>query len=111
MAVNKPVNINDDEFEEKVLSGDGLIVVDFWAPWCGPCHSMAPALEAFAEENADKLEVFKLDVDDNPKTAERYKITGVPTIMFFRDGEKVDANVGAMSQASLQAKIDELEGK
>lgn len=108
MTETKPVTISDADFEEMVLQGKGIIVVDFWAPWCGPCHSMAPALEAFAEANAEKVRVFKLDVDDNPKTAEKYEIRSVPTVMFFRHGEAIDTNMGAMSQVSLQEKLDTL---
>jgi thioredoxin 1 len=110
MEDQKPVAITDAEFEEMVLKGSGITVVDFWAPWCGPCHTMAPGLEAFAQANAEKVRVYKLDVDDNPKTAEKYEIRSVPTVIFFRDGEVIDANMGAMSQASLQEKLDTLSG-
>ena len=110
MEEKKPVAITDADFEAMVLEGNGIRVVDFWAPWCGPCHSMAPALEAFSEANADKVHVFKLDVDDNPKTAEKYEIRSVPTVIFFKDGESIDTTMGAMSQASLQEKLDTLSG-
>ncbi|MBW2207455.1 MAG: thioredoxin [Deltaproteobacteria bacterium] len=110
MEEKKPVAILDADFEAMVLKGNGIRVVDFWAPWCGPCHSMAPALEAFSEANADKVHVFKLDVDDNPKTAEKYEIRSVPTVIFFKDGESIDTTMGAMSQAALQEKLDNLTG-
>lgn len=110
MEGKKPVAITDADFNEMVLQGSGISVVDFWAPWCGPCHSMAPALEAFAEANAEKVRVFKLDVDDNPKTAETYEIRSVPTVIFFKNGEAIETNMGAMSQASLQEKLDNLSG-
>lgn len=110
MEEKKPKAITDADFEEIVLKGKGVRVVDFWAPWCGPCHSMAPALEAFAQANGERVKVFKLDVDDNPKTAEKYEVRSVPTILFFKDGELKETNVGAMSQASLQAKLDHLSG-
>jgi len=110
MGEKKPVAITDADFEEMVLKGTGISVVDCWAPWCGPCHSMAPGLEAFAEANGERVNVFKLDVDDNPKTAEKYEVRSVPTILFFRDGELIDTKVGAMSQASLQEKLDHLSG-
>ena len=110
MEEKKPKSITDADFEEMVLQADGIRVVDCWAPWCGPCHSMAPALEAFAEANAERVKVFKLDVDDNPKTAEKYEVRSIPTILFFKDGELKETNVGAMSQASLQEKLDTLSG-
>lgn len=108
MDKNSPVPIGDAQFEEKVLKASGAVVVDFWAPWCGPCVQMAPALEAFADSNAGKVIVYKLDVDENPKTAERFEIRSVPTIIFFRDGQAQHISRGAMSAASLQNKLNEL---
>lgn len=108
MSENKPKDLDDDQFEEEVLQGKGISVVDFWAPWCGPCHQMAPALEAFAGVNAGKVRVFKVDSDDNPKTAEKYGIRGIPTVIFFKDGEPIDTTRGAMSQSALQSKLDGL---
>ncbi len=108
MSKNKPTEISDDQFNEEVLSRKGLSVVDFWSPTCGPCHQMAPALEAFAEANAEKVKVFKIDVEDNPKTSEKYKIRSIPTIIFFKNTEPVETSVGAMSQSSLQEKLDAL---
>ena len=106
-VLNKPVEINDATFKE-VIQSNPLVVVDCWAPWCGPCHTMAPALEAFANANDGKVKVYKLDVDDNPKTAERYKIRSIPTVIFFKDGEPVDITAGAMSESALQEKLDSL---
>ena len=80
-------------------------MVDFWAPWCGPCHNMAPALEAFAESNAEKIKVYKLDVDDNPKTAEKYVIKSIPTLIFFKNGEPLDTLRGAASRDTLEEKL------
>lgn len=108
MSEHKPISLNDAQFSQEVLHGQGLAVVDFWAPWCGPCLQMAPALDAFAEANQGKVRVFKLDVDDNPKTAERYEIRSIPTLIFFRDGEPVYASRGAMTQAKLQEQLDRL---
>ena len=109
MSEDKPINITDAQFGEMVLEAEGTIVVDFWAPWCGPCHQMAPALEAFAKENAGKVKVFKLDSDDNPKTAEKYEIKSIPTIIFFQNGEPVSRTVGAMTEATLQSTFDGLK--
>jgi thioredoxin 1 len=106
MSENSPSSITDAAFDDKVLNRDGVTVVDFWAPWCGPCHTMAPALEAFAVANNGSVTVFKLDVDDNPKTAERYEIRSVPTVIFFKAGEPVYTSRGAMSGSSLQERLD-----
>ena len=108
MSESKPMNITDAQFEQEVLKAEGISVIDFWAPWCGPCHTMAPALEAFAEANAGRVRVYKLDVDDNPKTAEKYEIRSIPTVIFFKDGEPEVVSVGAISEAGLQEKLDVL---
>ena len=110
MPGTKPLSIDDSQFDQQVLKAEGIVIVDFWAPWCGPCLQMAPGLENFAEENEGAVKVFKLDVDDNPKTAEKYEIRSVPTVIFFKDGEPVFVSRGAMSQASMQQKLDELLG-
>jgi thioredoxin 1 len=105
MADNKPVHVTDQDFEDVVLKRPGVAVVDFWAPWCGPCHTMAPALDAFAAANAEGIGVFKLDVDDNPKTAEKYAIRSIPTVIYFKDGKPVHTSVGALSESALQEKL------
>ncbi len=108
MSENKPIEIPDYDFGQQVLQAEGVAIVDFWAPWCGPCHTMAPALEAFAADNAGKVKVFKIDSDDNPKMADRYGIKSIPTVIFFKDGEPVETHVGAMTQAALQSKLDDM---
>ena len=108
MSEKKPINITDADFEEKVIDSKGISVVDFWAPWCGPCHTMAPALEAFALANEGKLKVNKLDVDDNPKTSEKFQIRSIPTVMFFKDGEAVDTHIGAMTESSLEGRLNDI---
>ncbi len=109
MSEDKPIDITDAQFGEMVLKAKGPVVVDFWAPWCGPCHQMAPALEAFAQVNAGKVKVFKLDSDDNPKTAEKYEIKSIPTIIFFQNGESVSRTAGTMTEATLQTTLDSLQ--
>ena len=108
MAENKPQPVGDDAFEEKVTNSQGITVVDFWAPWCGPCLHMAPALEAFAQSNADKVVVYKVDVDENPKTAQKFDIRSIPTVIFFKDGQPADISIGAVSESALQGKLDAL---
>ena len=108
MSGNKPMEITDDQFNQEVLDRTGLSVVDFWAPTCGTCHQMAPALDAFAAANKSNVRVFKMDAQDNPKTAEKYKIRSTPTIIFFKDGEPVEVSIGALSESGLQSKLDAL---
>jgi thioredoxin 1 len=108
MSDNKPAPITDDQFEEKVLKADGVTAVDFWAEWCAPCIHMAPILEAFAEANAGKVKVFKLDVDGNPKTAQKYGIRSIPKLIFFKEGEPADISIGYVAETTLQSKLDAL---
>jgi thioredoxin 1 len=86
----------------------GLVMVDFWAVWCGPCRMIAPTVEELAKEYSGKVKVAKLNTDENPDIASRYKIMGIPTIIFFKDGQKVDQIVGAVPKPQLKAKIDSL---
>jgi len=93
-----------------VLGFKGLVMVDFWAVWCGPCRMVAPTVEEISREYAGKVKVCKLNTDENPDIASRYKIMGIPTLMFFRDGEKVEQIVGAVPKPQLKAKIDQFLG-
>jgi thioredoxin 1 len=106
MAEKSVVNVTDAEFEREVLNSEGISVVDFWSPRCGPCRTMAPILEGFAENNAGKVKAYKLDVDDNPKTAEKFEIRSVPTLIFFKDGKQTTVVAGTLSASSLQEKAD-----
>jgi thioredoxin 1 len=108
MSEKNTTAVSDAEFEEQVLEGEGIMLVDFWAPWCGPCHTMAPALEAFAKANSGRVKVFKLDVDENPKTAEKYEIRSIPTLIFFQNGEQADKTMGTLSESGLQEKLEAL---
>ena len=98
----------DGNFEVEVLKSDKLVVVDFWAPWCGPCRLVGPILEEIAVDNDSKLKVVKVNVDENPALAQRYGIRGIPTMMFFKGGEAVDMTVGAAMKDRIQEKIDAL---
>ncbi len=97
-------------WENEVLKTDSLVMVDFWAVWCGPCRMIAPTVEELAKEYTGKLKVMKLNTDENPDIASRYKIMGIPTIMFFKSGQKLDQIVGAVPKPQLKAKIDTLLG-
>ena len=92
--------------ENEVIQDKGLVMVDFWAVWCGPCRMMAPTVEDLAREYAGKVKVAKLNTDEHPDIASRYKIMGIPTIIFFRNGEKLDQVVGAIPKPQLKARID-----
>jgi thioredoxin 1 len=104
------VEVTSQTWDQEVLKADGLVMVDFWAVWCGPCRMIAPTVEELAKEYAGKVKVCKLNTDENPDVASRYKIMGIPTIMFFRNGEKLDQIVGAVPKSQLKAKIDQLLG-
>lgn len=95
------IQVTDAGFEDDVVSASKPVVLDFWAPWCGPCRMMEPVLKEIAEEYSDKLLVGKLNVDENPGVATRFEILSIPTILIFDKGEKVKMLVGAMPKKRL----------
>ncbi|MGB9679328.1 MAG: thioredoxin [Thermoanaerobacteraceae bacterium] len=101
----KPVNVTDTTFADEVYNSDKPVLVDFWAKWCAPCRMMAPVLEDFAEEYADKMKVAKLDVDENPMIASTYRIMSIPTMGVFVGGKMVDKVIGFMPKEHLVAKL------
>ena len=100
------VEVTDASFDEEIEQVDGLHMVDFWAVWCGPCRMIAPIVEDLADECDPKgLHVAKIDVDSNPSTTARFRVTSIPSVLFFKDGELIDRVVGAVPRASLEEKI------
>ena len=97
--------VSDNDFEEVVLNADKPVLVDFWAEWCGPCHMIAPHVEAIAKEQEGILNVAKMDIDDNPAIPGRYGIMSIPTLMLFKDGEAVQRITGAMPKDRIMAYI------
>jgi len=93
--------VTDETFEADVLKNDKPVLVDYWAEWCGPCKMVAPVLEAIAEEHGDKLDIVKLNVDDNPLVTQKYNILNIPTLGVFKNGEVVKELVGARSKSAL----------
>ena len=97
-------------WDKDVLGHKGTVMVDFWAVWCGPCRMIAPTVEELAKDYAGKLKVMKLNTDENQDIASKYKIMGIPTILFFKDGQEADRIVGAVPKPQLKSKIDALLG-
>ena len=98
--------IKDADFDKEVLKATLPVLVDFWAPWCGPCRMVSPVVDKLGEKFAGKIKVVKLNVDDNPETAQKYRIMSIPTLMFFKSGEVADTVVGAVPESRLQLKIE-----
>jgi thioredoxin 1 len=98
--------VTDSSFEADVLKSSKPVLVDYWAQWCGPCRMIGPIVEESAQEYADRLSVAKLNVDENPQTATRYFVRGIPTLMLFKDGQPIATHVGSLSKGQLQAFID-----
>ena len=101
---------DDNNFESEVLQANGPVLVDFWAPWCGPCRQIAPIVEQLASENTGAIKVGKLNVDEAPNSAQDYGVSSIPTLIFFKDGEVVERVVGVQPKSRLQATIDSIKG-
>jgi len=102
------IEVTDANFEEVVLNSDKPVLVDFWAEWCGPCRMVGPVVKELADEYGDKAVITKMDVDSNPATSVKFGIRNIPTILFFKNGEVVDKQVGAVPKTILASKLDAL---
>jgi len=104
----KVSEVTDSNFEEEVLKSSTPVLVDFWAPWCGPCKSIAPLLEEIAEDYQDKLKIVKVNVDENPTAPSKYDVRGIPNLVFFKDGKVAEQVVGALLKEQLIEVIDKV---
>ena len=108
MAGKDILEINDSTFDQDVLQSDLPVLVDFWAPWCGPCRAIAPVVEELSSEYTGKLKVAKCNVDDNPKTPSRYGIRAIPTLIIFKSGNVSEQITGAVAKSQISAAIDKV---
>ena len=105
--INEPINVTDAAFQKAVLESTIPVIVDFWAPWCGPCKMVGPILEKIAKDYAEKLIVTKVNTDENQQWAGQYGVQGIPTMLFISDGKIVHRQVGAMPEPMLRELVDQ----
>ena len=108
MAAENILTLNDSNFDQEVLETSDAVLVDFWAPWCGPCKMIAPIVEQIAEEYADKLKVGKVNTDEAMQTAAKFGIKSIPTLIIFKEGKPVDQIVGAVPKDHITEKINSI---
>lgn len=101
------INVTDTSFESDVLKGEGPILLDFWAEWCGPCKMLAPSLSELATELDGKISIAKLNIDENPTVPSRFGVRGIPTLMIFKDGQVTATKIGALPKGQLKTWIEQ----
>ncbi|CAJ0992592.1 thioredoxin TrxA [Pantoea sp. Nvir] len=106
MSSDKIIHLTDESFDATVLKAEGVTLVDFWAEWCGPCKMIAPILDEIAEEYCGRLTIAKMNIDNNPSTAPKYGIRGIPTLLLFKNGVVAATKVGALSKSQLKEFIN-----
>ena len=102
------IELEDDSFEQKVLKSEKPVMVDFWAPWCGPCKAIAPAIDALEKEYGDKMAFVKINVDENPVSPSRYGVQAIPTLIFFKNGEIAEQITGMVAKEKLEETIKDV---
>jgi thioredoxin 1 len=105
--IDEPIHVTDEAFEKTVIQSDLPVVVDFWAPWCGPCRMVAPVLDKLAKELAGKVLIAKVNTDDNPQWAQKFNVQGIPTMLFVAGGKVVHQQVGALPEPMLRSTVDQ----
>jgi len=103
----KVFEVNETQFKSEVLESSQVVLVDFWAPWCGPCKQLGPIIDEVAENMSDKVKFVKINIDDSPEVASEYGIRSIPTLMVFKDGQKVETRLGSMSKSALESWLAE----
>lgn len=99
-------HVTDGDFQAEVLENEHPVLVDFWAPWCGPCRMVAPVLEEIAKERGDDLQIVKLNIDENPETAAKFQVMSIPTLILFKDGDVAHKVIGALPKRRLDAELE-----